>query len=72
MRENVVEGMTGYDILYLCNESTTNANWSYELTPAKSRKTDLPPSPVGKRANPGAVQAQRPGFYLWQQIERLR
>ena len=54
-------------------KSTTNANWSYELTPAKSRKTDLPPSPVGKRDEPGRCASTAPGvLYLWQQIERLR
>lgn len=46
---------------------------SHELTPARKQKTYLTPSLLARETNPGAVQAQRPGFlYLCQQIERLR
>ena len=35
---------------------------SHELTPARKQKTYLTPSLLARETNPGAVQAQRPGF----------
>ena len=38
---------------------------SHELTPARKQKTYLTPPPLAREANPGAVQAQRPGFCIF-------
>ena len=38
---------------------------SHELTPARKQKTYLTPSLLARETNPGAVQAQRPGFCIF-------